>query len=91
MDDYRMVKQEAERQAIAGMFKPVRCTCGRIYDIGKVEVTARYTDCSIWKAPCCGRHADDRGETGWKSTQDYIVIDKDNPGVDHYGRMWSGF
>ncbi len=61
---------------IRDMFSPVRCTCGRIYDLGKVEVTARYTDCSMWKAPCCGRPADDRGETGWKSTKDYYPIDK---------------
>ncbi len=67
---------EAELDQIAIMFSPVRCTCGRIYDLGKVEVTARYADCSVWKAPCCGRTADDRGETGWKSTKDYYPIDK---------------
>jgi hypothetical protein len=56
----------------AGMFSPVRCTwCRRVYDLGKVEVTARYTDCSMWKAPCCGRTVDDRGDTGWKSRKDY--------------------
>jgi len=67
-------RYEAER--IAEMFKPVRCTCGQIYDIGKVEVTARYADCSVWTTPCCRRSVDDRGETGWKSTKDYYVIDK---------------
>ncbi len=68
---------EAELDQIAIMFSPVRCaSCSRIYDLGKVEVIARYTDCSMWKAPCCGRPADDRGETGWKSTKDYYPIDK---------------
>lgn len=62
---------------VRDMMSPVRCTCGRIYDLGKVIVTARYTDCSMWKAPCCGRQADDRGETGWKSTRDYYPLDRD--------------
>jgi hypothetical protein len=48
-----------------GMFSPVECThCGGVYDLGKVEVTARYTDCSMWKAPCCGLLVDDR-PPGW--------------------------
>jgi hypothetical protein len=50
----------------SGMFAPVRCThCGGVYDMGAVTVTARYTDCSIWKAPCCERVVDDRA-AGWK-------------------------
>lgn len=73
----RYMRDDAEAYLIAAMFKPVRCaSCGKIYDLGKVEVTARYADCSMWKAPCCGRVADDRGETGWKSTQDYYVVDR---------------
>jgi hypothetical protein len=67
----------AEIDRIRDMFKPVRCTCGQIYDVGAVEVTARYTDCSMWTTPCCKRTADDRGETGWKPIQDYTVIDKE--------------
>lgn len=66
----------------------VRCTwCGGIYNLGKVEVTARYVDCSMWKAPCCGRLVDDRGDTGWKTRKDYERVDQ-QPGVvfDHYGR-----
>lgn len=54
----------------------VRCTwCGGIYNLGKVEVTARYVDCSMWKAPCCGRLVDDRGDTGWKTRKDYERVD----------------
>lgn len=81
MDSNKVRAQKAtiERELIADMFKPVRCTCGKIYDLGTVEVKGRYADCSTWNAPCCGRYADDRGETGWKSTQDYTVIDKANP------------
>ncbi|GAW50587.1 MULTISPECIES: hypothetical protein [unclassified Nocardioides] len=47
------------------MFHPGKCRwCGSIYDGGAVEVTARYADCSVWKAPCCGNSADDRPQ-GW--------------------------
>ncbi|GGM52556.1 hypothetical protein ACFFX1_55520 [Dactylosporangium sucinum] len=74
--DGRPLLNEIQLQQIADMTSPVRCTCGRIYDLGKVTVTARYADCSIWKAPCCGRQADDRGETGWKTTQDYYRLDR---------------
>jgi hypothetical protein len=60
------------RPDIAGMSQPARCThCDGIYDLGTVEVTARYADCSMWKSPCCGLTVDDRGETGWKSSKDY--------------------
>lgn len=48
----------------AGMLMPVRCKCGEVYDAGHVTVTARYADCSVWSAPCCGRQADDRREWG---------------------------
>lgn len=78
---------------IADMFQPVRCLrCHTgVYDLGKVEVTARYVDCSMWKTPCCGVTVDDRGETGWKSIKDYERIDKDagvDPVFDIYGRQW---
>jgi hypothetical protein len=80
--------RDEEQRQIADMSSPVRCTCGQVYDLGKVTVTARYTDCSMWKAPCCGRTADDRGETGWKTTKDYHPIDKADPHPrDRYG-MW---
>ncbi len=76
--------------AIAAMTFPVRCLrCVRgVYDLGKVEVTARYTDCSMWKTPCCGAVVDDRSETGWTSRKDYERIDPANPNpwqVDEYG------
>src|SRR4051794_10385195 len=72
-------QRERAMADIRGMFKPVRCRCGGIYDLGEVKVTARYLDCSVWNAPCCGRTSDDRGETGWKSFSDYTVLDKNDP------------
>lgn len=79
------------REEIADMYQPVRCLrChSGVYDLGKVTVTARYADCSMWKTPCCGQTVDDRGETGWKSIKDYERIDKDtgvDPILDLYGR-----
>lgn len=64
----------ADDPAVDEMLSPVRCTCGQVYDLAAVHVTARYSDCSMWNAPCCGRPADDRGETGWKSTKDYYPL-----------------
>jgi hypothetical protein len=69
--DWLNPDQPAETE---GMFDPVRCTCGGIYDLGKVTVTARYTDCSVWTTPCCRRSVDDRGETGWTSRRDYTRL-----------------
>jgi hypothetical protein len=60
----------------------VRCThCGGTYRLGNVVVTARYTDCSCWNAPCCNTQVDDRGETGWKSLNDYVRIDENEVGM----------
>lgn len=62
---------------VSGMFSPVRCThCRDVYDVGKVTVTARYLDCSVWKSPCCKRTVDDRGK-GWKSFPDIEWLNKD--------------
>lgn len=66
-------------QQVADMRSPVRCNrCRGVYDLGKVEVTARYTDCSVWRTPCCGQTVDDRGETGWTLRKDYERIDRNN-------------
>lgn len=67
---------EAELAAIAEMFYPVRCThCRKVYDAGKVEITARYSDCSCWVSPCCKRQVDDR-QPPWKSRPDIEVIER---------------
>ena len=70
----RILLDGTTQRDIEGMSQPVRCRCGGVYDLGTVTVTARYADCSMWKAPCCGRESDDRGETGWKSFSDYERI-----------------
>ncbi len=62
----------AERLEIDQMTSPVRCNhCGRIYDLGKVTVEARYLDCSVWKCPHCSVTVDDRT---WKSRPDFAYI-----------------
>lgn len=74
---------------ISRMQSPARCThCGGIYDLGMVTVYQRYSDCSVWKTPCCGRTADDRK---FKSLPDYTEIDKARlryPFIDAYGRTF---
>lgn len=53
----------------------VKCTyCGRVYDITRVHVTARYADCSMYTTPCCGREVDDRR---WVSKPAYKEIQPD--------------
>lgn len=53
------------RYEVTGMSTPVLCRrCGKVYDLGKVTVTARYADCSVWTTPCCQTTADDRLWTG---------------------------
>jgi hypothetical protein len=80
MSDHHRFAEPYEIRAI-GMHSPVRCTCGGVYDLGTVTVIARYADCSVWNAPCCGRQADDRGETGWKSLPDYTRVQAPPPEV----------
>ncbi len=76
-NDMHRRKQAIEAQLIAEMFSPVRCNrCRGVYDLGKVEVTARYSDCTVFKTPCCGSVADDRT---WKGRPDFTQIDKDDP------------
>jgi hypothetical protein len=76
LDWWRAVRIQLHEEAeIESMTFPVRCAhCRRIYDLGAVEVTARYLDCSVWKAPCCGRTVDDRGP-GW-GRKDYEELDR---------------
>lgn len=64
------------------MTSPVRCThCGGVYDLGRVTVTARYTDCSCWTSPCCKRPVDDRPQ-GWKSRPDIEKLDRNGEPVE---------
>ncbi len=59
---------------VTGMMSPVRCRCGRVYDLTKVKVTGRYADCTVFETPCCKRQADDRT---WKSMPDFTRLDND--------------
>ena len=63
------------RQAdVSGMRFPVRCTkCSRVYDLAKVTVIGRYTDCSVWKCPGCRCTVDDR-PPGW-GDHHYVALD----------------
>lgn len=64
-----------QRADVSGMSFPARCTrCARVYDMGKVTVVARYTDCSVWKCPGCGITVDDR-PVGW-GDHHYVELDK---------------
>lgn len=71
----RSITTAEELEAIREMSFPVRCRCGKVYDIGAVTVTARYADCSVWKTPCCRRVTDDR-PAGWSSGPSYQELDK---------------
>lgn len=47
----------------------VQCThCHGVYDeMDVTEIVARYADCDMYKAPCCGRTVDNRT---WKGLPD---------------------
>jgi hypothetical protein len=57
-----------------GMFHPVRCTwCNTVYDSGPVTVIGRWSDCTAWIAPCCGRQVDDR-QPPWTYRADVVEL-----------------
>lgn len=60
---------KTKQPPVEDMFSPVRCNrCGAIYDLGYVKTGARYSDCTCFTTPCCGRQADDRT---WKGSPDF--------------------
>lgn len=62
----------------------VRCThCNGIYNLGGVETVARYADCTMFIAPCCGRTVDDRR---WKSLPDIERVRK--PIIEANGEIY---
>ncbi len=65
-----MTESVEQRHQSERMLIPVRCNhCHRVYDLaGPSERIARYADCDVFKAPCCGRTVDTRS---WKSFPDY--------------------
>lgn len=59
----------------AEMMSPVRCTrCGTVYDLCHVKTGARYSDCTVYTTPCCGRQADDRL---WKGSPDIVKLTRE--------------
>jgi hypothetical protein len=69
-----LIRRWPSQPDISEMTTPARCAwCWRVYDLGRVTVLSRYSDCSIWRSPCCGRLVDDRR---WGSRSDYTEIDK---------------
>jgi hypothetical protein len=62
--------QPVLQELIRDMRYPVRCMrCQGVYDVATVEVTARYSDCSVWVSPCCKQTVDDRPK-GWVARPD---------------------
>lgn len=75
---------DVDGRSIEEMTSPVLCLrCHRgIYDLGTVVVTARYTDCSVWRTPCCGLTVDSRGaDGGWGIRADYERATSGDVGV----------
>lgn len=53
----------------SGMLAPARCLrCGHVHDASKVEPTARYADCTVWRCPRCKAQIDDRAG-GWGGSE----------------------
>ena len=61
-----------DTEKLARMLVPVVCShYGAVYDLCSTHPTARYSDCTCYITPCCGRHADDRR---WKSLPDFTEL-----------------
>lgn len=84
----RMKRRMPLPQGVGEMTSPARCRhCAKVYDLGAVEVIARYADCSAWQCPGCKRQVDDRGETGWTANKHYDRIERVSGGLDVYGNL----
>lgn len=58
------------------MSYPVMCQhCRSVYDLTTAEHVARYSDCDVFKSPCCKRTVDTRP---WKSLPDYLKLPRGN-------------
>lgn len=64
-----------------GMWSPVQCRCGRVYDRYNVTVTARYADCDVWNCPGCGAQSDNRPWVHQPYTQlgEFLMPDTPQP------------
>lgn len=55
---------------------------GQPFDLSKVTVTKRYSDCSIFKCPRCRKEHDDRMRFSARNRNQkngYTVVDPDDP------------
>lgn len=76
-NDHGWLQRRYDEEQIAGMLAPVECLiCGRLYDLGGVTVTARYTDCSVWTTPCCKTPGIDDRPPGWGGPRRYREIQR---------------
>jgi hypothetical protein len=58
---WRQRYADEEYKQAQKMHSPVKCShCGKLYDLGTVEVVQRYLDCSMWHCPGCNLLVDDR-------------------------------
>lgn len=58
---------------VKDMLVPVQCKhCSQIYDLCDGKVVHRYTDCTLFRSPCCNALVDDRGE------KDFTRLEKIN-------------
>ena len=61
----------------------VQCSwCHSTYDLTRVTVIARYSDCTVFESPCCHRQVDDRS---WKSMPDFQEVKQANNGLHSDG------
>lgn len=59
--DFDIINGSLSKYNIKDMRIPVLCTyCSKTYDLTKVKVTHRYSDCDQFKSPCCDRLVDTR-------------------------------
>lgn len=69
--------------------------CGQTFDIGHAEVTQRYADCDVFKAPCCGSPCDTRGKWGGPSWArmgyDDMTAYRNETGKEYPLSRWSRF
>jgi hypothetical protein len=77
VNDMGMYRPIGDKKEIQSMMVPVRCCrCSKVYDLCDVKsenIIHRYSDCTLYKSPCCNQTVDDRE---WKSSPDIIKLDK---------------
>jgi hypothetical protein len=71
------------------MVSPVRCLhCRTIYDMGAVQTTGHYADCSTWRCPGCRLLVDDRCLGGWGGRRDIERVEQPADYELHWLDIW---